>query len=522
MAEMSAYEQLVLELINRARLDPGAEAARLGIDLNQGLEPGTLSNTTRAPLAGNPLLVDAARSHSAWMNAADIFSHTGSGKSTPWQRMEAAGYNYTSAGENISWNGTTGTLNHLAATVINHDGLFRSAGHRLNILNADFREVGIGDNAGQFTTGGVTYNSLMLTQNFGRSGANLFITGVAYNDLDGDKFYDVGEGRGGVSVRISQGGSTVATTATQGAGGYAQGVANGTYDVTFSSGGLAAPVTAAVVMQGVNVKIDLLGTGEIHTSATTTLKSGATALKLLGLEPLNGTGNAANNIIWGNKAANVLNGLAGADTMRGGLGNDTYYVDNAGDKVIELSGQGTDRVIATVSHVLAGYVENLTLGGTTAINGTGNGLNNIIVGNAADNTLSGGAGNDTLSGAAGNDRLNGGTGNDTLTGGLGLDAFLFNTALNAATNRDIIKDFVRADDTIQLENAIFTKLVAGVLPSSQFRAGAAALDSNDYIVYSIATGVLAYDADGNGAGAAIPFAVLATKPVIAFDDFLVV
>lgn len=99
----------MLELVNRARANPLAEAQRLGIDLNQGLSPGQISVAAKQPLAMNQLLVASSRSHSQWMLDADVFSHTGSNGSTSKQRMEAAGYTFSGnwrAGENISWSGT--------------------------------------------------------------------------------------------------------------------------------------------------------------------------------------------------------------------------------------------------------------------------------------------------------------------------------------------------------------------------------------------------------------------------------
>jgi Ca2+-binding RTX toxin-like protein len=89
--------------------------------------------------------------------------------------------------------------------------------------------------------------------------------------------------------------------------------------------------------------------------------------------------------------------------MSGGLGNDTYVVDNPGDVVTEAASAGTDAVSASVTYTLSANVENLTLTGTAAINGTGNSRANVITGNAGNNTLDGGAGADTLVGGAGND-----------------------------------------------------------------------------------------------------------------------
>ena len=114
-------------------------------------------------------------------------------------------------------------------------------------------------------------------------------------------------------------------------------------------------------------------------------------------------GGAGNDTLIGGAGNDVLDGGTGADTMRGGEGNDTYFVDNAGDIVIEKSGEGTDTVDSAITYVLGANVENLTLIGSGAINGTGNSQNNTIIGNGADNLLNGAAGADTMMGGAGND-----------------------------------------------------------------------------------------------------------------------
>ncbi|MFL1874233.1 calcium-binding protein [Hansschlegelia beijingensis] len=108
--------------------------------------------------------------------------------------------------------------------------------------------------------------------------------------------------------------------------------------------------------------------------------------------------------VLGGLGADTIDGGLGADYMAGGDGNDVYYVDNASDQVVESLDGGVDQVFASVTFSLAGgHVENLTLTGAAAINGTGNALANVITGNAAANVIDGGEGADTMAGGAGGD-----------------------------------------------------------------------------------------------------------------------
>ncbi|WP_297324089.1 calcium-binding protein [Nitrosomonas sp.] len=261
------------------------------------------------------------------------------------------------------------------------------------------------------------------------------------------------------------------------------------------------------------------GIDKISSSMTYTLPLNVEDLTLTGAAAINGIGNDLSNRLIGNTAANqlnggdgddTLNGITGADTMIGGLGFDSYVVDNVGDTIIENPGAGTDKVSSSVTYTLSANVENLTLTGTIAINGTGNAQANSITGNGVNNQLNGGAGNDIL---------NGGTGTNTLTGGANADIFRFTTI----NHTDTITDYSVAEDTIQFENSVFTALTtSGTLAADQFRIGTKALDTNDFIIYNDATGILLYDADGSNAGVAKQVAIVGVGLNMTNADIVVI
>jgi serralysin len=189
----------------------------------------------------------------------------------------------------------------------------------------------------------------------------------------------------------------------------------------------------AVELAGVRSGIDRVNTALDGYALTANVEN----LLYTGAASFIGTGNALRNKIVGGGGNDSLDGGIGADVMVGGLGDDAYIVDNAGDKIVELSGAGTDLIKTSLtSYSLArlarSNIENLEYsgGGIAEFTGTGNALNNHLVGNTGKDRLSGGAGNDTLDGGAGIDSLWGGLGNDTLIydnadskidGGAGID-----------------------------------------------------------------------------------------------------
>ena len=225
------------------------------------------------------------------------------------------------------------------------------------------------------------------------------------------------------------------------------------------------------------------------------------------------SGRGGNDLLKGSLGADTLDGGTGADTMTGGIDNDIYVVDNVADLVDELSdgGDGVDLVRSSISFSLAstkavGDVENLTLTGTANINGSGNVLANRITGNSGNNILNGGLGADTLDGKGGN------------------DVFLFNSTLGSG-NVDRLLNYSKADDSIRLENAVFTKLTSlGTLSASAFTANASgvATSASHRIIYETDTGNLYYDSNGNAAGGSVLFARLDPGLAMSASEFVVI
>jgi Ca2+-binding RTX toxin-like protein len=565
MAQLNAYEQYMLELINRARLDPSAEAARYGIGLNDGLSAGQISTASKQPLAANQYLNDAADSHSLWMLNTDTFSHTGANGSSPDTRMKNAGYVFSGSwswGENISWRGTTGTLNLKTAIESEHEGLFKSSGHRVNMLNSGFKEVGIGVQTGEFKG----YNTAMATQDYAKSGTGQFLTGVAFKDANGDKFYTPGEGLGGVSVsaRLVGGAATTTTTAT--AGGYQTKLAAGTYDVTLSGGGIASSLGLRLAVGAINVKLDLVTLDTVACSASVVMGSNLKGLMLLGTENLSGTGNALANTIFGNAGANTLDGGAGADWFAGGKGNDVFVCKAGqlnGDWITDFTGNGsqagdsiqfvgfsTNAVLQHVSGdtwriVDGSHIETFRVTGAIAtsdysfVNSTsasspapmmgtsgndtmnGTSIADVMSGDAGNDTIYGNSGNDMVFGGAGGDRINGGNGNDTLiggpagdtlTGGAGADSF---TIRNMGERGDTITDFSKsAGDKLVLTDLFHDIGYQGSNPIA---------DGYLRTVQSGSSVLVQVDSDGHGSGAAFTtVATLSNNTVAGLgDDFFV-
>ncbi|EGF93277.1 hemolysin-type calcium-binding repeat 2 copies family protein [Asticcacaulis biprosthecium C19] len=465
---------------------------------------GNLGNNTLAGGGGNDTLAGGWGDDVYAVDAGDVVTEKASeGTDTVWTLVN---FNLSANVENLQFNGTgnfTGNGNGLANVITGNigndwlegaggnDTLIGGLGNDVFVIDADdviveaagegaewvlaARSYTLGANlehlgltgSGDFSATGNSANNIIN----GNSGKNLLTGGEGHDRLDGGVGVDrMLGGLGDDTYYVDNAGDSVGENHLEGS------------DIVFAS------VSYSLAGRAVET-LTLTGTGN-----------------------LNGTGNSLNNTIAGTSGHNVLDGGAGADKLVGGLGDDTYYVDNAGDNVVEQHWQGTDTVIASVSYSLLGRAaEVLTLTGSSNLNGTGNSLNNTLAGNAGNNVLDGGAGADklvgglgddtyyvdnagdnvveqhwqgtdtvvssvsyslfgraaeilTLTGSAhinatgnslanmitgnsGNNQLDGGAGNDGLTGGLGADIFLF----SAASGKDTVADFSAAqNDSIDI------------------------------------------------------------------------
>ncbi|MEM9828395.1 MAG: CAP domain-containing protein [Planctomycetota bacterium] len=251
LAAFSDAEQLVVELINRARADPAAEATRLGIELNQGLSPGTIAAGSKPPLAINAALHDAALAHGQDMDSRQFFDHTNPDGEGPTDRARQAGYEH-GVGENLALNAAR--EDDAATATVMHDQLFLSPGHRANMMTGWYAEIGVGLHQEPAT--GSFFRSAWLTEKFGAR-SDTFLTGVAFDDADGDDFYSVGEGLGGVRVTANGSNGSFSTT-TGSSGGYSLPLEDGDYDVVVSGGELGDRVVRyQVTVDGQNVKLDV-------------------------------------------------------------------------------------------------------------------------------------------------------------------------------------------------------------------------------------------------------------------------
>jgi len=253
-------------------------------------------------------------------------------------------------------------------------------------------------------------------------------------------------------------------------------------------------------------------------------------------------GYAGSDQLFGNDGNDFLAGGVGFDLLVGGWGYDTAVFAGAlSEYAFARNADGS----ISATDVLGTYGTDYLYGieavsfsdGTFSIDSvlpalppppppyTGDGARNTLVGDAGNNTLKGFGGADTIKGGSGADYLYGGTGNDLMAGGSGRDSFVFDTKPNRFTNCDRISDFRAVDDTVRLDNAVFTKIGSnGALKAGAFHASMTgrAHDASDRVIYERDTGKLFYDADGTGRIAAVHFATLANKAAVTVKDFVVI
>jgi Ca2+-binding RTX toxin-like protein len=383
------------------------------------------------------------------------------------------------------------------------DSLFGGLGNDIYVVD------NIGDTIIEMVNEGTDLVQSSVTWTLGDNLESLTLTGSSAINGTGNILDNILTGNSGVNILTGGAGNDTLSGGT-GADKMIGGVGNDTYIVD---------KTGDIITENADEGVDL-----VQSSVSFTLAANIENLTLTGTSAINGTGNVLDNILTGNSGKNtltggagndLLNGGTGADKMLGGLGDDTYMVDVSTDVITENAGEGIDTVQSSITYTLGANIENLTLTGASAINGTGSTLDNVLLGNSGANTLSGGTGNDTLIGNLGN---------DTLTGGAGNDIFVFDSTLNATSNKDTISDFASGQDQIRLDRDIFATLTnVGTLSVQNFLASATGVagDANDYILYNTSSGALFYDADGNGSGVAIQFATLTAKPAITANEFMI-
>jgi len=243
------------------------------------------------------------------------------------------------------------------------------------------------------------------------------------------------------------------------------------------------------------------------------------------------TGSAHDDALNGNAGINLIRGRDGDDTLKGYAGNDDLRGDGGDDTLI--GGLGADALRGgagsdTVSYYQAttGVVASLANPSINTGEARGDTYSSIenVTGSAHDDSVYGNSGDNFINGGAGDDILKGYAGNDTLKGGADDDIFVFNTALDAATNVDTITDFNVADDTIWLDDFAFAGLGAGALAASAFKdVAVGAVDASDRVLYNSATGDLSFDRDGSGnTHSAVKFAVVANHAALTAADFFII
>jgi serralysin len=378
---------------------------------------------------------------------------------------------------------------------------------RINLTQEGFSDIGGRVGNISIARGAVIENAIGGTGNdtlYGNA-ANNALTGGAGNDIlfgyDGD---DTLDGGAGANVIVGGAGNDTITVTASGNEIYG-GTGNDIFNVASRS----------------DTIVEYAGEGTTDEVRTTlTVYELAPNIELLtytdNADHGGGIGNAIDNVITGGLGADTLAGRGGNDTIMGGAGaantligdggDDIFIVVVAGDTIVEYAGDGTDTVrTALNTYTLRDNVENLVFTGVGGFAGAGS---------ADANVMTGGASADSLSGLDGADILIGGAGADLLIGGNGADQFRY---AGGETGYDRIIDFVAGTDKIALSGTGFVHTATIAFVSS---GAPVATTANSTFLYDVNTGIVSYDADGNGGGAAVQLAQLNTGLNLTVGDFV--
>lgn len=494
-------EQLALQMVNRARLDPQAEMALLfdsddaeiesAISFFETVEAAAVdqvkSTASTAPLAWNPFLADSADVHNALMIAEDTQSHNLPGEPSLGGRIQDAGYNPVLVGESIYSYARNVLYAHAGFYIdwgYGPDGIQDPAGHRLAMLDPEFTEVGIAFTANN----GIKTGPFVTTHHYGRPFEgqdqlpNPILVGVAMDDRDGDAFYDIGEGIGGVTVTaVNQLSGDVFTTTTWASGGYSLKVEpDATYAVSFSGASFGQDQSFVVSVRSHNVARDAIAvfsqvatgaTGPTSGDDTIEAQSFGETISLLGGDDAY-LGSEGDDFVDGDAGNDVILGRGGNDALFGGIGDDILTGGEGNDLL--SGGTGVDTVRYNVEFDAFSFSQTdsgfeLTVGSSTDV-GSG-----VEVFQFADETISavqlaalieasspttemstalvGTSGSDLLRGSDANDDfILGGGSLDLALGYGGADAFIFSDEVsNGFAERDVILDFELGVDTLSLD-----------------------------------------------------------------------
>ncbi len=458
-------EQELLEMLNRMRTNPQGELKILlntkDADVQDALSFFNVNLTVLAqqfakltpaqPLAWDASLAGAAMAHSQAMIDADQQTHQAPGEQDLATRIKAAGYqNMSVAGENVF--AFADSMFHAHASFAidwgnDTDGIQNPPGHRDNMMNADYREIGMGI---LDAPSGKTVGPIVVTQDFGDrfNFGNSYLLGVVYTDANHDGQYNAGEGIGGASITLSGPAGTFSTTSMD-AGGYQLTAPDGTYSVSASSAALGGTVSLPSVTIGAqNVMRDftpsmvqfahlannvLTISGTSGNDVTGVTKSGstlrvrrngvletfdATQVKSMFIYGVDGndvidfSGVNIPTYVDAGTGNDLVTGGGGSDTITGGAGKDSLYGGDGNDL---LNGSGT------ADHLYGQGGDDRLYGGDANDYLDGGGGVDRLFGGAGNDTLLGGSSNDKLYGEAGNDSLDGQGQSDLLDGGDGTD-----------------------------------------------------------------------------------------------------